>query len=226
MLTRVLEPEVMDTADEAADYDAMDHAEVNRRFVDDLLSALTAAHAGRPLRILDVGTGTALIPIELCRRTAGIHVTGIDLADEMLKLGRTNVAAAGLADRIELKLVDAKGLGLPERSFDAVMSNSIVHHIPEPAGVFREMVHVLQPGGLLFVRDLLRPESAEEVERFVGLYTGGESEQQRQLFRQSLHAALSLEEVRAIVGPLGIGRDEVKQTSDRHWTVVAKPQAK
>ena len=39
MLPRVLEPEVMDSPEEARDYDAMDHAEVNRRFVADFLTA-------------------------------------------------------------------------------------------------------------------------------------------------------------------------------------------
>src|SRR6187549_1023893 len=71
MLTRVLEPEAMDTADEAADYDSMDHSEVNRRFVADFLAALVDADfAGRTTacRVLDLGTGTAQIPIELVRQ--------------------------------------------------------------------------------------------------------------------------------------------------------------
>lgn len=63
MLARTLEPEVMDTPEEALAYDSMDHADVNRVFVDDFLAA--DPEAGE---ILDLGTGTALIPIELCRR--------------------------------------------------------------------------------------------------------------------------------------------------------------
>ena len=64
MLKRVLEPEAMDTPDEAHDYDAMDHSTVNRVFVADFLSVWDG---GTPL--LDVGTGTAQIPIELCRQS-------------------------------------------------------------------------------------------------------------------------------------------------------------
>ena len=63
MLPRVLETEAMDTPAEAADYDAMDHREVNRAFVIDFLAA-----GPPPGEILDLGTGTAQIPIELCRR--------------------------------------------------------------------------------------------------------------------------------------------------------------
>jgi ubiquinone/menaquinone biosynthesis C-methylase UbiE len=227
MLPRVLEPEVMDTAEEAADYDAMDHAEVNRRFVTDLLSTRERLRPGdwrRPGRVLDVGTGTALIPIELCATCPDIHVTAIDLAAEMLTLARRRVAAAALADRIDLQLVDAKHAGFPADAFDGVMSNSIVHHIPEPRTVLREMLRVLRPQGLLFVRDLLRPESTAEVERIVGLYAGSESPRQRQLFRQSLHAALTVAEMADLLAEQGLPRAAVQQTSDRHWTIaVLKP---
>ena len=48
MLPRTLEPEVMDSPEEARDYDAMDHAEVNRKFVDDLLAASTDNESDSP----------------------------------------------------------------------------------------------------------------------------------------------------------------------------------
>src|SRR5207253_5550453 len=97
MLPRVLEPEVMDSASEAVDYDAMDHSTVNRVFVEDFLAVWDG---GEPL--LDVGTGTAQIPIELCRRSAAAQVVAIDLAEEMLRVGRDNVNRAGFAERITL----------------------------------------------------------------------------------------------------------------------------
>src|SRR6185369_16390236 len=105
MLPRILEPEVMDTPEEARDYDAMDHSAVNRVFVADFLTVWGGANP-----ILDVGAGTAQIPIELCRQSATARVVAIDLAEQMLRVGRENVCRAGLDNRIELRLVDAKGL--------------------------------------------------------------------------------------------------------------------
>ena len=154
MLTRTLEPEVMDTAEEARDYDAMDHSTVNRVFVDDFLAVYAAAPAGP---VLDVGTGTAQIPLELCRRDPTCKVTAIDLADHMLAVGRENVRRAGLEGGLRLERWDAKEMPCADDTFAAVMSNSIVHHIPEPIAVFVEMVRVVRPGGVLFIRDLLRP---------------------------------------------------------------------
>ena len=222
MLPRVLEPEVMDTPEEARDYDAMDHAEVNARFCDDLLAL-------GPVRlVLDVGTGTAQIPVALCARAPEAQIVAIDLAEHMLALGRENVARAGLTARIRLERLDAKALPYEDGAFETVVSNSIVHHIPSPEAVLREMWRVTAPGGRLFVRDLHRPGTEPEVDRLVSLYGGvrpsaeelvASFDHQLSLFRSSLHAALTVDEVREVIAPLGIAASAVTMTSDRHWTL-------
>jgi ubiquinone/menaquinone biosynthesis C-methylase UbiE len=217
MLQRVLEPEVMDTPEEARAYNAMDHVEVNRRFVDDFLAA---GHADG--EILDLGTGTALIPIELCQRDPQARVLAIDLSVAMLDLARGNVEIASLRDQVMLDRIDGKSLPYADGRFAAVMSNSIVHHIPEPLAVLSEAWRVLAPGGLLFVRDLLRPADDASVARLVELYAAGATPHQRQLFDDSLRAALSLDEIRELVTALGVSTETVQATSDRHWTWSAR----
>ena len=216
MLERILEPEVMDSAEEAHDYDAMDHAHVNQLFVGDLLQ-LRSDFAN----VLDVGAGTAQIPIELCRRHPTVRVVAIDMAEHMLRVGRTNVERAQLTERIELRLCDAKQMPFADHSFNGVMSNSIVHHIPEPFAVFAEMARVVKPGGLLFVRDLLRPTDLAALRGFVAKYAGDANAHQQKMFGDSLHAALTLAEVQAMVTRLGFAAETVRQTSDRHWTWTA-----
>ena len=216
MLARVLEPEVMDSPQDAADYDAMDHSAVNRLFVDDFLAIWRAKRLEG--EILDLGTGTAQIPIELLRHRRDLSVTAVDLAASMLDLARRNVAAAGFSQQIRLERADAKGLAFPRRHFAAVISNSIVHHIPEPLDVLTEACRVLRPGGALFVRDLLRPDTDEHVSSLVSTYAAGANRHQQDLFEASLRAALSLDELRDIVARLGHDVSRVQQTSDRHWT--------
>jgi ubiquinone/menaquinone biosynthesis C-methylase UbiE len=221
MLPRVLEPEVMDSPEEARDYDAMDHAQVNRAFVADFLAIWPGVGP-----VLDVGTGTAQIPIELCGHSPNVTVVGIDLAAQMLSVGRDNLRRAGLEKRIQLEWVDAKQLPYPAGAYAAVISNSIVHHIPQPQKVMAEMVRVTAPGGILFVRDLLRPDNDVAVGRLVTAYAGAANPQQRQMFEASLRAALTLEEIRAQVALLGFDAKAVNQTTDRHWTWQAsKPRA-
>ena len=221
-LARVLEPEVMDSVLDAHDYDSMDHGEVNRRFVADFLAAAASAELPKDNTVLDLGTGTAQIPIELCRQSPKARVVAIDLAEHMLVLARRNVDAAGLAAQIELKCVDAKGLPFADGQFAAVMSNSIVHHIPDPRMALAEAVRVVAPGGLIFIRDLARPYDNAEVAHLVEAYAGDCNEHQRRLFDDSLRAALSVDEMRALVVTWGCDQASVQATSDRHWTWSAQ----
>lgn len=216
-LQRILEPEVMDSVEDAVDYDSMDHQVVNELFVDDLLAVAPA-----PGDTLDLGTGTAQIPVVLCRKTPQCRVLAVDAAASMLDLARYNVEAAGLIDRIQLAQVDAKSLPFSDGMFATVMSNSIVHHIPGPAGVLSEAIRVTATGGLLFFRDLLRPDDETTVQDLANTYAVDCNDHQRQLFVDSLHAALSLDEVRQLVASFGFSPDTVQQTSDRHWTWCAR----
>ncbi len=212
-IPRVLEPELMDDPAEAESYDAMDHSQVNRAFVQELL-------AGGPVRnpVLDLGTGTALIPIELCRQSDNCRLVASDAAEHMLQRAIRNIQAAGVQDRITVHQGDSKRLEFQDSTFGCVISNSLAHHLAEPLLAMREMLRVLEPGGRLFVRDLLRPESQEDIARLVNLYAREETPFNQQLLRQSLHAALTLAEIRQIVVGLGFPEDSVRATSDRHWT--------
>lgn len=221
MLARILESEVMDTASEASDYNSMDHSTVNRNFVDDLLAAAAAGSqpTAKPWLIFDAGTGTALIPLELMSRSITATITASDLAEQMLIVARANVRAAGLADSIRLILSDCKQLPDGNDTYDIVMSNSIVHHIPEPLAVLKELWRVLKPGGLLFVRDLMRPADLLTLDSLVQTYASDANSHQQQMFRDSLHSALTVGEVSDLLATLGIRPDAAHVTSDRHWTI-------
>ncbi len=218
MIDRVLEPEVMDTAEDAADYDAMDHATVNRAFAFDFVAF--AGSITSPL--LDIGTGTALIPVELCRQLAALEVVAVDAAAEMLGVARRNLDRAGLTHRVRVELVTAQTMPFADGAFPAVVSNSLIHHVPDPAPVLAEMVRVCRVGGVLFVRDLVRPDSEAALAGLVETYAGDANPHQRRLFADSLRAALTLAEIRVHVGRLGFAPDTVSITSDRHWTWAAR----
>ena len=101
------------------------------------------------------GDGTPCIShLNYCARWR-VSVTVSDLTDQMLTVARQNVVQAGFETAINLVLRDCKQLPEAVETFDVVMSNSIVHHIPEPRRVLAELWRVLKPGGLFFVRDLV-----------------------------------------------------------------------
>lgn len=218
-LHRILEPEVMDTLEEACEYDSMDHSQVNEVFCNDFFAA---RNLNDGVKILDVGTGTAQIPIAMCKRNSGLKITAIDLAESMLTLGNKNIQTARLEDSITLVQVDSKKMPYPDESFDQVVSNSIIHHIPNPVECFKEMIRVTKKDGLLFIRDLLRPFSLVELQNIVNLHAGDATPKQKQLFTDSLHASLSLAEVREMVKRFGFEAFTVIQSSNRHWTFTAR----
>ncbi len=216
MLQRILEPEVMDDAQEAWAYDAMDHSAVNENFVSDLLEFCQL-----PGCVLDVGTGTARIPILVCRHQPSVTMVACDASASMLEIARFNLKAANLENRIQLRLEDVKKLSFADGAFDCTVSNSLIHHLSEPSIAVGEMVRVTRTGGRLFVRDLSRPDDNDEIERLVARHAGGEDPESQQLFRQSLAAALTAHEMQQIVSQFGFSSNTVRSTSDRHWTWTA-----
>ena len=168
--------------------------------------------------VLDLGTGTALIPVELCKRHEGCRVMAVDLAATMLDLAVYNLEANSLTQRVTLTQADAKNLGLEDSMFDVAISNSLIHHLAEPLGSLEQMSRVTSEGGILFVRDLMRPDDLETLEGLVETYMAQDTEYCRKLYGDSLHASLTLDEMRTLVSSLGFDPQSVQATSDRHWT--------
>ena len=217
-LPRVLETEVMDTPQAAMEYDSMDHAEANRSFAADLLAA------GGQGDLLDLGTGTAQIPVELIRQGFEGRIMAADLSISMLEMARLNIEIASVIDRVQLAQADAKDLLFADAYFDCVACNGTLHHFADPLPVLRGCLRVLRPGGLLFCRDLLRPDSEETLQQMVQTYAGSANETQRRMFEDSLRAGFTLDEIREFVVQLGYDSETVQLTSDRHWTwCVRKP---
>ncbi len=213
LMQRVLEPEVMDSWEEAIEYDSMDFTEVNSAF------AMSAAALGPVFgNVLDAGTGTARIPIALCAIRPQWHLTGIDLSANMLKVGGENLEKAGVRSQISLELIDAKAMPYSDNYFDMVISNSIIHHLPDPLPFFQEVQRVLKPKGAIFLRDLLRPETPAIRDNLVEMYAGDCNAHQRQLFRDSLQAAFTLDEIQTMMKTAGLDGLRIYESSDRHWT--------
>jgi ubiquinone/menaquinone biosynthesis C-methylase UbiE len=218
-MQRVTEPEVMDSPQEAIEYDAMDFLEVNTAFAE------LALELGPPQGlVLDAGTGTARIPILMCQRCPQWWIIGIDLAQSMLDVGQKNLEQSGLQQQIQLELVDAKQLPYPDEHFDMVVSNSLIHHLPNPLPFLCELKRVLKPKGAILLRDLLRPDSQQSLDAIVERVAADCNAHQTQLFRDSLHAAFTLDEVNELMQQAGLEGVTVYQSSDRHWTGERKIQ--
>ncbi len=217
-MERVLEPELMEDPAQALAYARADFAEVNQGFVDRFRALFPELTRGS---ILDLGCGPADIPIRLARALADVDITALDGSDVMLAHARSRVAAAGLTARIRLIRARLPGVPFPPRNFDALISNSLLHHLPDPDVFWQEILRLGRPGAPVFVMDLSRPESPERAREIVETRAAKEDPILKHDFFQSLLAAWTAEEVRAQFPPR-LHTLDCRIVSDRHWLVSGR----
>ncbi|MBD5246037.1 MAG: bifunctional demethylmenaquinone methyltransferase/2-methoxy-6-polyprenyl-1,4-benzoquinol methylase UbiE [Barnesiella sp.] len=123
-----------------------------------------------PAQILDVATGTADLAIKLALELHPEHVTGIDLSEGMVELGRRKVIERGLSDKVTLTTGDCLALPFADNSFDCVTVAYGVRNFEHLDRGYAEMFRVLKPGGMICVIELSTPQSPL-VKPFYRLYT-------------------------------------------------------
>src|SRR5512147_3186646 len=190
-MDRILEPELMDDPLQAEAYARADFAKENQGFVERFREYFPDFSEGR---VLDLGCGPADIPIRFAKLYPACQVVGIDASASMIRLGEEAVTQAGLSDRITLRCerIDA----VPgARIVDAALSNSLLHHLPNPLQFWHKLRLLVKPGSPVLVMDLLRPESPEAAQAIVDQYAAGEPDILRRDFYNSLLAAFTEDEV-------------------------------
>lgn len=135
-----------------------------------LRKAIDNVAAESPTKILDVATGTADVAIALSRRLPDALITGIDLSEGMLDVGRKKVDKASLSSRITLQQADCLNLPFPDNSFDCITVAYGVRNFEHLLEGYKEMTRVLRPGGKIVVIELSTPRSAW-VKPFYKFYT-------------------------------------------------------
>lgn len=215
-MERVLEHEVMDDRRQAEAYARADFREVNERFVQDLLARFPACRHGR---VLDLGCGPADIPVRLLRAAPAAFVLAIDASREMLRLARQAVARHSLGGHLGLACARVPPLPLPAGAFDAVISNSLLHHLPDPLPFWFEVRRVARSGAAVHVMDLARPPSADRAREIVEAAAADEDPVLKTDFYNSLLAAFTLEEVHDQLDAAGLRGLACEVASERHWLV-------
>jgi len=132
-----------------------------RRVVADVLRS-------EPGRVLDVATGTADLAIMAAKKGAP-QVVGVDIAEDMLVVGRQKIQRADLGDRVTLQRGDAEKLPFSDNQFDAVMVSFGVRNFEDLDAGLAQIRRVLRPGGRLHVLEFSKP-SAFPVKQAYGFY--------------------------------------------------------
>ena len=214
-MNRILEPELMDDPMQAEVYARADFVEENQGFVDRFKEYFSEFSQGK---VLDLGCGPADIPIRFAKLYPACQVIGIDASAPMIQLGEQAVKQAGLTDRITLRCERFEEVA-GARIVDAVISNSLLHHLPTPLLFWQKLRQLVKPGAPVLVMDLLRPESSEAAQAIVDQYAANEPDILRRDFYNSLLAAFTEDEIGSQLARMNLTRLLIDIPDDRHWVV-------
>ena len=150
----------------ASDYDRLNHIlslDIDKGWRKKAVREI--AGSGLRMDILDVACGTGDFAIAIARAASPeSHVTGLDLSEGMMEIGRKKVHAAGLDGKISMEQGDCEQMNFPDGTFDRVSVAFGVRNFEHLEDGLREMLRVLRPGGKLVILELSVP--ANPVIRF------------------------------------------------------------
>jgi 2-polyprenyl-3-methyl-5-hydroxy-6-metoxy-1,4-benzoquinol methylase len=215
IMDRTLEPELMDDPEQALVYARADFEQENQGFVDrfrEYFPEFTEGH------ILDLGCGPGDIPVRFARALPSCRITGVDASEPMVRLAEEAVQEAGLSNRVIFRcerFQDLAGVSI----VDAAISNSLLHHVPNPLQFWHKLRLAVKPGSPVLVMDLFRPESPEEAQAIVDRYASGAPDILRRDFYNSLLAAFTEDEIGSQLARMNLTRLLIDVVDDRHWVV-------
>ena len=112
-----------------------------------------------PKTILDIATGTGDFAIA-ATKISNVKITGIDISEGMLNVGRSKIERKGLANLISLQKADSENLPFNNNSFDAAIVGFGVRNFENLEKGLLEILRVLKPGGLFYVLEFSKPKNA------------------------------------------------------------------
>lgn len=213
-MERVLEPELMTDEQQALAYAKADFSTSNQWYVDHLLADCPVELG----KVLDIGCGPGDVMLRLAAARPSARITAVDGSNAMLELARKAVASAGQQQHVTLLQGYVPGLPLQERSFDAILSKDLLHHLPDPSVLWSEAKRLGRSGAAVYVMDLVRPASQQAARDIVETVARDELPILKADFYASLCAAFTLDEAKAQVRQSGLPL-EVAQVSDRHMVI-------
>ncbi len=214
-MQRTIEAELMNDEEQSNAYALADFTEPNRYFI-----KLFQATFGLQIQghILDIGCGNADITIALAKVYPDCLIDGIDGSASMLDHGRKTLKNQPIKIQKNIRLLEGivPDLELPEANYDVIMSNSVLHHLHNPAILWQFIKSYGVRGSRVFIGDLLRPASPEKARQIVELYASNEPEILKRDFYNSLLAAFEISEINEQLKLANLEKLSVAKISDRH----------
>ena len=216
-MERICEPELMEDGEQARAYADTDFSAGDRAMVEALLDSHGPA-IGR--RILDLGCGPGNITFLLAERCPGAMVLGVDGSAATLAIAearRLDDLQRSESVRFLEELLPCPSLA--GQRFSTLVSNSLLHHLHDPALLWRSIAALAPPGAVVFVRDLRRPPDERTLADLVRRHAAGLHPIVCSDYRNSLRAAFTPQEVEEQLASAGLKGLAVSEIDEQYLQV-------
>lgn len=207
----------MDGEAQARAYAEADFEDSNSLFTGKFQEYFSTIHANG--HMADLGCGPGDITFRMAYQYPRWTFAGLDAGPNMLRNAQERLDREPLDGRVSFRLCHLPATDLPAATFDAIISNSLLHHLPRPQILWQSVKQLARPGAVIQVMDLMRPDTGEEAQRLVNLHSADAPDILREDFYNSLLAAYTPWEVSEQLLAAGLDRLKIEIVSDRHWIV-------
>ncbi|WP_455202746.1 class I SAM-dependent methyltransferase [Kaarinaea lacus] len=217
-MERQPEPDLMNGEEQALAYAEADFAEPHENFIE--LFKQSFPNQDIVGDVLDLGCGPGDVIIRFAKHFPQAQLLAVDGAEAMLALGQKAIDTAGLSKQITLQKAYLPTDALPEKNYQAIISNSLLHHLNDPQVIWQTIKKYARQGTRVFIMDLMRPRSESAAKELVDEYASAEPEILQHDFYHSLLAAYTVGEVEEQLEREALLEFVVKPVSDRHLVVT------
>jgi trans-aconitate methyltransferase len=216
-MQRIPEPELMSDEEQAIAYANADFEEPHNHFIELLKESVGSDISDSGIAV-DLGCGAADISIRFAKAFPNYRIDGIDASAAMLAEGRKALSGANLEQRISLNQAYLQESSLAHKEYSIIICNAMLHHLHDPF-VLWNFIKTAKNNPAVFIMDLMRPDSDEQVYKLVEEYAGNEPLILKKDFRNSLKAAFTPHEIESQLKTAELKDFNVSITSDRHFTI-------
>ena len=221
-MQRVTEPELMEGEAQALAYAQADFEQAHNEIFAHLHRVFP--RLDRFTHAIDLGCGPGDMFLRMLSAFESGHIDAVDGSAAMLKYAEKAITKSKASERVRIVQSTLPSPDLAAHKYDLLVSNSLLHHLHDPTVLWETIKCVGKAGGHVFIGDLMRPTDKDELQQLVMLYAADAPEVLRKDFKNSLHAAFTLGEIRAQLRAAGLALLQCEAIDDRHLIVFGRLQ--
>lgn len=215
LVQRRPEPELMELPSQVAAYAQADFSAANEAFIDRFLENFGVPPRGRTI---DLGCGPGELTAAWLRRHPSLSIDAVDGSQAMIDYAKEVHPQERVRWHCAYLPLNRTQAGL-SGTFETIISNSLLHHLPDPRVLWEQIAALSTSGTKVFIGDLCRPNTVPDARAIVEEHAATASSILKEDFFHSLCAAYRTEEIAEQLRSNSLPWLSVKQVSDRHILV-------